>query len=257
MTSRADERRPSVEVERRGDALWARIARPEHGNACSPHVIDGLWDWLGRADGTGLRALVLTGSGSSFCAGADMHIGAQHLDDPQELLAYIRRGRDLVDAVADAPLPVVAAVNGIALAGGLELVLAADIVVAARSARLGDAHSRFSVVPGWGSTARLPRIVGRRAATYLLLTGAILGAEEMHRLGLVTQVVDDAELDARVAEMVESLPSDPGTRTRFTRLARAGAEGPLREALDREWLALVEHVEQPEFAAGVRRFLAR
>src|ERR1700722_6633480 len=113
---------PAVLIERRGPALWARMSRPERGNACGPDTIAGLRDWLDRAGEPGLRGVVLTGSGSSFCAGADLRAGAAYLDDPAALARYIRAGRDLTDAIASAPLPVIAAVNGVALAGGFELV---------------------------------------------------------------------------------------------------------------------------------------
>ncbi len=240
----------------RGPALWARIDRPDRANACGPEVIDGLHAWLGGAHAPGLRALVLTGTGTAFCAGADMRAGAAALADPASVLAYIRRGRELADAIAAAPLPVIAAVNGVALAGGFELVLAADVVFAARSARLGDAHARHAIVPGWGSSARLPRLVGRRAATRLLLTGESVSAEEMARLGVVTEVVDDDRLEAAVTEFVERLPADPETLARLVRLARTGGTGTVEEALDREWATLAEHVQGPAFTAGVQRFLA-
>ena len=171
---------PAVVVEHRGAASWARIARPDRGNACGSDVMEGLEHWLDDATADpATRALVLTGTGSSFCAGMDMKEGAALLGDAGAMEAYIRRGRDLVRRFAAAPLPTIAAVNGSAFAGGFELVLAADFAVAARSASLGDRHVIHGVVPGWGSTARLPRIVGHRAATRLLLTGETLTADEM------------------------------------------------------------------------------
>ncbi|HST42262.1 MAG TPA: enoyl-CoA hydratase/isomerase family protein, partial [Conexibacter sp.] len=126
--------RPAVAIELRGAALWARIARPERGNACGPEVIDGLHAWLARgATDDAVRVLVLTGSGRAFCAGADMRAGAQVMAaataansdaEPRAdgaaaardaaLLAYLARGRALVDAVAGAAKPVIAAVNGAA-----------------------------------------------------------------------------------------------------------------------------------------------
>jgi enoyl-CoA hydratase len=245
---------PTVVTTRRGAASWARIARPERGNACGSEVMEGLERWLaGAAGDPGVHALVLTGTDGVFCAGADMKEGAR-LAGEAALEAYIRRGRDLVDAFAAAPVPTIAAVNGAAFAGGFELVLAADLVVAARSARLGDHHVAHGVVPGWGSTARLPRIAGPRAAARLLLTGEVLTAEEMHRIGVVTTVVEDDRLEGAVDDLVERLASGPAAR-RVLELSRRSLERSLDEALAAEWEALVAHLSEPSFRDGVARFV--
>lgn len=176
------------------------------------------------------------------------------------LLAYLARGRALVDAVASAGKPVIAAVNGAAYAGGFELMLAADLVVAARSARVGDGHARHGIVPGWGSSARLPRIVGARAASELLLTGSDLSADEALALGLVNAVADDDALVATVDALVARLTvPDAATTARILSLTRASrdADGTLAADLAREWSTLAEHVTAPEFAATVERFLGR
>jgi enoyl-CoA hydratase len=244
---------PAVVTTRRGPASWARIARPERGNACGSEVMAGLERWLAE-DGSDpdVRALVLTGTASVFCAGADMKEGASLAGDA--VAAFVRRGRDLVDAFAAAPVPTIAAVNGAAFAGGFELVLAADLVVAARSARIGDRHVVHGVVPGWGSTARLPRIAGPRAAARILLTGETLTADEMHALGVVTAVVDDALLEQAVDELVARLASGPAAR-RVLELTRRSLDRSLDEALAAEWEALVAHLAEPSFQDGVRRFV--
>lgn len=244
----------AVVVTRRGAASWARIARPERGNACGSAVIEGLERWLGEAAADpDVGVLVLTGTGAVFCAGADLKEGAQLLGDEAALLAYIRRGRDFVDAFASAPVPTIAAVNGDAFAGGLELVLAADFAVAARSARLGDCHVGHGVVPGWGSTARLPRLVGHRAAALLLLTGETRSAEEMHRLGALTAVVGDDLLEQAVDELAGRVTSGPAAQ-RILELSRRSLERSFDEALAAEWDQLVAHLADPSFATGVRRF---
>lgn len=248
---------PAVVLEHRGPALWARLSRPEHGNACGPEAIAGLHAWLaaGAAD-PDVRVLVLTGSGRSFCAGADMRAGAPLLDDRPALLRHLRHGRDLVDAIAAAPRPVIAAVNGVAAAGGFELTLAADVVVAARGARLGDAHARHGIVPGWGSSARLPGLIGPRAAARILLDGRLRSAEAMCELGLVGEVVADDELEAAVDRIVAELAAvDPTTSARVLALTRAAGRATLADDLEREWQALSAHVQAPGFAAAVRRFL--
>jgi enoyl-CoA hydratase/carnithine racemase len=248
-----------VRFFRRGPASWAQLNAPERGNACGPEMIDALRGWLRDARGDAEpRALVLTGAGSVFSLGADMRAGAEHLGDPRTLLGYVELGRALVSEIASARLPVIAAVNGRALAGGLELVLAADFAIAARSARFADAHVLHGITPGWGSSARLPRLVGVRAATYLLTTGAEVSADEFHRLGALTSVVEDAELEASVDALVASLAAvGPATLSRALRLARRSAELGFDEGLALEWETLSAQVEDAEFLAGVSRFLGR
>lgn len=245
----------SVVVERRGAASVARVARPERGNAYGTEVVDRLERWIAEAaTEPGVRALVLTGTGPAFCAGADMREGAALLGDPDAVLAFIARGRALCDRLAAAPLPVVAAVNGVAFAGGFEVVLAADLAIAVRDARLGDCHLRAGVLPGWGSSARLPAIVGPRRAARVLLTGATFSAEEMRAMGVLDEVVEPAELDDAVDAIVRSLASVEETAGQaMLQLVRA-ARRPDGAAFDREWQALEAHVRGPVFADAVRRF---
>lgn len=242
-----------VAIERRGVASWATIERPHRGNALDGPAVERLTAWARSAgEDPEVRVLVLTGSGSAFCAGADMAAGAPLLDDPDALLAYVDRGRELVRALREAPVPVVAAVNGVAFAGGFELVLAADVVVSARSARLGDRHVRHGVVPGWGATVLLPERVGRRAAR-LLLSGADLRADELQALGVIDVVVDDDELVAGAERLVaELVAADPAAQRRVLPLARGSWD---EVAHDRERAALAAHLATDEFRAAVRRFV--
>lgn len=249
---------PDVVLIRRGGALWARINRPDRANACGPGVMDGLESWLRTPEvDPSVRVLVLTGTGTAFCAGADMRFGAE-LADPEANLAFVERGRNLVSAVSDAVVPVIAAVNGVAFAGGFELVQAADLVIAVRGTRLGDRHIRYGIVPGWGSTARLPRLVGQRAATRLLLTGVDLDADELARLGLVTEVVEPEALESTVDALAEQLAGlDPAAVARVLRLCRESLRGTLAEALDGEWAAAREHLLAASFTDSIDRFLER
>lgn len=243
-----------VVIELRGAVLWARIDRPEAGNACSAGVVAGLRAWLARMAGDDVRVAVLTGTGGVFCAGADVREAAGLLDDRAALLRWLRAGRDLVDAVAAAPVPTIAAVNGAAFAGGLELVQACDVAIAARSARLGDRHVRHGQIPGWGSTAMLPRIVGAQRAARLLLAGEDLDAEQAARAGLVSEAVHDRLLEARVTELAELVASrPPAAVARILGLLRA-QDPALAVDREREWAALVDHVDDPAVHAATRGF---
>lgn len=230
-----------VEIGRQGPALWARITRPHKGNSCGSPVMAGLESWMDRATEPGVRVLVLTGSGSSFCAGADLNEAASLLGDPVALMDFLERGRSVVRRLRTLPVPTIAAVNGAAFAGGLELLLACDLAVAARSARIGDRHIGAGQVPGWGSSAMLPQAVGPVLARRLLLTGEEWSAAEAERRGLVTQVAEDHELDRRVQELAERLAAfDEAALGRMLLVSRP--IGDLEEqAWSREHAVLREH----------------
>ncbi|OLT31662.1 hypothetical protein BJF79_00160 [Actinomadura sp. CNU-125] len=240
-----------VAVERRGAALWARIDRPEAGNACGSAVMAGLEDWLDRAADPGVAVLVLTGTGRAFCAGADLAEGRALLGDPPALRAFLDRGRDLVRRLRAAPRPTIAAVNGAAYGGGLELLLACDIAVAARSARIGDRHAAVGQVPGWGSSVMLPLAVGPALARRLLLTGETWSADDAARRGLVGEVVDDAGLDERAADLACDIAAlDAAAVARMLEVARP----PLDErAWAREAAVLRAHIDDQIAGSGNAR----
>lgn len=228
----------SVVVTRRGPALWARIDRPSAGNACDSSVMAGLSSWLSSWDR--VRVLVLTGTGRSFCAGADLGEATGLLGDLPALLAFLDRGRQLVRAVRSAPVPTIAAVNGAAFGGGLELLLACDVAVAASSARIGDRHLAVGQVPGWGSSVLLPRTVGPALARRLLVTGETWTAAEALSRGLVSEVVPDDLLEAHVDALAERIAAlDAGAVRRMLRVARPAVPD---EEWDREWATLTDHV---------------
>ncbi|SCF26540.1 short chain enoyl-CoA hydratase [Micromonospora matsumotoense] len=230
----------SVALTRRGAALWARIDRPGAGNACDSTVLAGLERWLAGAADPDVRVLVLTGTGRSFCAGADLAEATGLLGDLPALLAHLDRGRRLVRGIRAAPVPTVAAVNGAAFGGGLELLLACDLAVAADSARLGDRHLAVGQVPGWGSSVLLPLAVGHAFARRLLITGETWSADESVRRGLVSAAVPDDRLVGHVDALADAVAAlDAAAVRRMLGLARPV---PDEAAWDREWATLTAHV---------------
>ena len=200
---------PVLVRERRGAVMIASLNRPTKGNALNRAVIEAL-DALAAdlaLDGNGtteVRVLVITGRGSkAFCAGADI----TELDGIEHDAAYaqMRRGQLALDRIERLPIPVIAAINGFALGGGLELAMAADLRVATTGSALGQPEINLGNLPGWGGTQRLPRLVGRSRATEMILTGDLLPAAKALEWGLVNAVTDDAlsaatQLAERIAE---------------------------------------------------------
>jgi enoyl-CoA hydratase len=153
------------------------------------------------------------------------------------------------------PRPVIAAVNGLALAGGLELVLCCDLVIAARSARIGDAHANFGLLPGGGSSVRLPRKIGLTRAKYLLYTGEFVPAADLVAWGLVNEVVDDSDLTAASDRLVAKLAVKSSlVLRRMKALVADGLEQPLDIALRGELLASEVHAFSHDMKEGLSAF---
>jgi enoyl-CoA hydratase/carnithine racemase len=244
----------SVEFELRDCVGWVTLARPKAMNALNRDMVDGMTETL-RAwqQDPAVRVVVMTGTGPAFCAGADLkQAGAPAAPGEMDFLDAIVVFFETLRAF---PKPVIAAVNGLALAGGLEIVLACDFVIAAQSARLGDAHSNFGVFPGGGGAAILPRKVPANVAKYLLFTGDSLSADEMKTYGLVSEVVADAELAARVQAMGEKLAKkSPLVLARMKKVANEAAEKSVADALRHEVLELRNHQRSWDIQEGLRAF---
>jgi enoyl-CoA hydratase len=181
------------QLEESGMALLT-INRPEKLNALSGAVIAELADAFGRvASEPAIRAVVLTGAGEkAFVAGADIRELAEF--SPYETRAFALRGQAVFRQLETCGKPSVAAVNGFALGGGLELAMACAVRFASENAKLGQPEVKLGMIPGYGGTQRLPRLVGRGRALELLLAGDPIPAVEAYRIGLVNAVVPQAEL---------------------------------------------------------------
>ncbi|MDJ0951800.1 MAG: enoyl-CoA hydratase-related protein [Alphaproteobacteria bacterium] len=183
---------PLILTDRPEDGIIVvRINRPEARNALNTPTRQALAEAFEaiHADAS-VRAVVLTGDEQAFAAGADLR---EFIDaNPVEMMK--RRSERYWATVARTPQPVIAAINGYALGGGLELAMCADIIIAGESAQLGQPEVRVGVMPGAGGTQRLTRAVGKFQAMRLCLTGRPISADEALRMGLVSQVVPDAEV---------------------------------------------------------------
>ncbi|MHB8573118.1 MAG: enoyl-CoA hydratase/isomerase family protein [Candidatus Dormibacteria bacterium] len=228
-----------IQVERRGAVALATLNNPP-ANSLSRKLVDELRQLQQDvAADDGVRCLVLTGAGEKFfVAGADI----------KELAGGA--GKDVADQVGERSAvftgfetldkPVVVAINGFALGGGCELAMAADIRIAADTAKFGQPEINIGIIPGWGGTQRLPRLVGRTLAMDLLLTGRMMGADEALRAGLVNQVVPAAELiDAALAYAGKLAGQAPIGIAATKRAVFDGMSLPIEEALQ---------VERREFA---------
>lgn len=183
---------PILLSEQRGAIRILTLNRPGSRNALNTRLIDQLRAELAAADiDEHVDVIVLTGAGPAFCAGLDLReLGASGAN------AAKISGRQIPTGHPWAPLhkPLIGAINGAAITGGLEFALACDFLIASDRARFADTHARVGVLPGWGLTARLPAAVGRGYARRMSMTGDFVNAEEALRVGLVTQVVPHDQL---------------------------------------------------------------
>ncbi len=195
-----------LQVKTEGEVCTITLSNPEKGNALGKEMIRGLRDALLRVrDDAAVKVVVLTGAGKVFCTGGDISMFPEF--DHTSSLDYMRRtGLEIQKLITDTEKCFIAKVNGICLAGGLELALCCDLIYANDKARFGLPEINLGILPGWGGTARLPRSMPVHRAKELLFTGRIdYSAEELSRLGLLTRVFPYQELDERVAEIVTSI----------------------------------------------------
>jgi enoyl-CoA hydratase/carnithine racemase len=223
-----------LQVQTEGAVRTITLSNLEKGNALGKEMIRSLRDALLRVrDDQDVKVVVLTGAGKVFCTGGDISMFPEF--DHTSSLDYMRRtGLEIQKLITDTEKCFIAKVNGICLAGGLELALCCDLLYANDKARFGLPEINLGILPGWGGTARLPRSMPVHRAKEILFTGRIdYTAEEMSRMGLLTRVYPYKELDERVAEIASSIcaQSLPSIRMAKTIVNHSADGGSLDGAL--------------------------
>ncbi|ODR79228.1 enoyl-CoA hydratase [Haladaptatus sp. W1] len=198
----------TVRYEFSDDVATLTVDRPDRLNALNVETLRALREAIAEAEADGARALVLTGAGEkAFIAGADIsYMQDLSVTDAQE---YAELGHDVADSLEAFPAPVIAAINGYTFGGGCELALACDLRVASSNAVIGQTEIDLGIIPGWGGTQRLSRLVGDELARRLIFFGERIDAQDAHEMGLIGEVVAPDELDAHVEEMATDLAERP------------------------------------------------
>ena len=248
-----------VLAECAGPVLTVTLNRPDKLNALDADCLDLLEQHFAGADADpAVRAVVLTGRGRGFCAGADLAVVGGIAGDRDAFDAFLRRWHTVFGVIESCGKPTIAAVAGFALAGGFELTQVCDLVVMGASARLGDQHANFGLFPGGGSTQRLPRLIGRRAAAWMLLSGDPVDAPTALELGLTNRVAPDDEVLQAARDMALYLAERSMAASRaIKRSLREGIHLPLGDALDVERGIAVEHMASADAATGLAAFAGR
>lgn len=235
------------------------LSRPDKFNCLSYAAHEAIQAAVAEFEAnTVVRAILVRAEGEHFCTGADLQEVMATMKDAAAVEKFMRFGHQTMTRLEQSSLPVVVAVQGLCLAGGMELMLAADICFAGQGARFGDQHARFGLLPGWGASQRLPRLIGMRRALDLMYSGRWLDAEEAHRFGLVNYVAaDDALHDAAMTYCRELASRARSGLSEMKRLAYEGADMPLPQALQLECEAVVRHLQGDDAAEGVAAFAQR
>ena len=235
--------------------LRLTLNRPDKLNALSKDLLGELTGLLREAQAdAGIGCVILTGSGRAFSAGADisdmLERGVASYADPERLARWAE--------IQDFPKPIIAAVNGFALGGGLELALLCDIILAADTAKFATPEINIGSFPGDGGTQRLPRLVGRSFAMQMVLTGQMVDAALAERKGLVSEIMPPEALQGRALEIASMIAAQSVAITPYAKRAvRAADEHSLAEGLRIEHQLTVEAFDTEDRMEGLRAFAER
>lgn len=247
-----------IRTEGEAPFVWVVLDQPSKRNALDSQALQALADTVHRLGADpGVAVIGLRGAGEHFCAGADIDELAG-LDSSSAAREHARLGQAACNALEQAPVPIVAAIQGFCVGGGLELAMSCDLRLAAPDARFGQVELGIGSIAAWGGIRRLPRLVGVAVAKDLVFSARHLDAEEAVARGLVSDVVTDGDLVEAARRRTEHLLTAP-------RLALAASKRaldhwvdvPLAAGLEDDRETFARLVEGDELQAGVRRFLAR
>jgi len=237
------------------------LNRPESLNAASAAMMHSLERRLRAVAGLpDLRVVILTGEGRAFCAGGDLIEFETALNAGGTLLIdTLRYNQDVIQMIEDLPVPVIGAVNGVAVAGGLELLLCCDVIIAAAGAKIGDGHTRYAVVPAGGATVRLVERIGPSRAAQLFYTASLVDAAILKDWGLVNEIVPRDGLMPRSMELAREIcQRSPEANRHIKALTGHMAHSDnrarrIRAELDR----FADHIRGNDLATGLTAFRAK
>lgn len=195
----------TLDITRDGSVLRVRLDRPDKRNALTRAMLDGLHAALDRAEADRIPVMVISAAGAAFCAGADIATYVEAIDDLDTLAAFGARAKSLMHRLSTSSTIVVAVVDGIAMGGGFELVLASDLVYASDRARFGLPEITLGLIPGWEGTQRLVRHLGPNRTKEAILRARVFSAAEMEQAGLLNGLTSPELLSGMVDEVIADL----------------------------------------------------
>jgi enoyl-CoA hydratase len=244
--------------EKKAGVAYVTVNRPKALNALNRATLDELRAAFSEIkDDASVRVVILTGAGEkAFIAGADIaELVALNADSGKE---FALRGQAVFELIENLGKPVIACVNGFALGGGCEIALACTIRLASENSKFGQPEVKLGIIPGYGGSQRLPRLVGKGLANQMLLTGEMITAQEAHRIGLVNEVVPLSGLLARAEEIARQIIANAPMAVQYTLEAvNKGMEMPLAQGLKLEAELFGRSCATEDKNEGTAAFLAK
>ncbi|WP_421919505.1 enoyl-CoA hydratase/isomerase family protein [Marinifilum sp.] len=247
-----------LKFEKRDGIGILSLDRPKALNALNEDVFKELTCYLKSEDVKNIRVLIITGEGKAFIAGAD--IKAMQAYTPQNAYDFSETGKLVFDLIANLDIPVIAAINGFSLGGGLELALACDIRVASEKARLGLPEVNLGLIPGFNGTQRLPRLVGAGNAMYLMMLGEGITAQEAYNLGIVQKLSEsESVLEDSILLAKKIAKKSPNALRLVKVMVREGLEMTSKNAgkMESKEFGRLFKEDQKERIEGVKAFLEK
>jgi len=246
-------------VEKKGGVATITINRPDALNALSPVTHRELQDAFLHMDGDPeVRVIIVTGAGRAFCAGGDLKYISSVSDDPLTISSIGQAFHDTFYIMEHLTKPTIAMVNGLCMAGGIELMEACDLAYAAEDVMMGDQHASYGLIPGGGGSQRLPRLVGLRKARELLFTGDWIPARDAEAMGLINKAVPREKLEETVMEMANKLLERSPMATKWIKYCvNRGMQEDLYTGIELEKAASAAHFQTEDRAEGLRAFMEK
>ena len=252
-----DDNAPHATLDLNDHVAMITLNRPSKRNSISQRMLDEIDGALDRIVAEDRRVLIIKGAGGNFCAGADLNFVSGLLADNPSAFSeeFIPRVQQVMNRIEDLPIPVIASIEGYCMAGGFELLLCCDIVIAAKSAKLADGHSIYGFLPGSGGAYRLARKAGVNRAKYIAFTGDIFTADEMLEMGLISRVCTDDDLESEVTELSKKLAArSPIGLQRMKELIHIAEQSDRATGLMSERIASAAHTRTFDMQEGLAAF---
>jgi enoyl-CoA hydratase len=248
----------NIIYEKKDGVARITLNRPDVLNALDAQTLEEMGAAAEDIDNDiSVRVAVITANGRAFCTGADLTaIGNIPEGRPRDY--FLRLWNRVFTAIENISIPTIAVVQGMALAGGLELVMVCDLAIVAEEARLSDQHANYGLVPAGGATQRLPRLIGMRKAKELLFTGDRISPAEAEKLGLINRAVPADKLEEAANELIDKIKGkSPMALKAVKRLVNRGMEASVYTGLEMEILAMTAHGATEDMQEGIAAFIER